>query len=237
MLKPYQTIPIEECGESLTAIPLHHFVVQSPHPYQMLGAPYELSPVDSPYYLRQEVVDRLIQAQVRLEALRRGWKILIFDAYRPIEVQRFMVDYTFADLLKQKGLTPDSLSAEQHQSLLEEVHQFWAVPSPSLATPPPHSTGAAIDVTLADADQNPVDMGSPIDEISSRSFPSHFAESCDPQEQHYHQNRQILAQLMTSAGFQQHPNEWWHFSYGDQMWAWLNRQRDDAIMMARYGRY
>ena len=25
---------------------------------------------------------------------------------------------------------------------------------------------------------------------------------------------------MTKFGFAQHPNEWWHFSYGDQLWAW-----------------
>ncbi|MDG2329833.1 MAG: M15 family metallopeptidase, partial [Synechococcus sp. cluster2_bin.44] len=22
------------------------------------------------------------------------------------------------------------------------------------------------------------------------------------------------------VGFIQHPNEWWHYSYGDQLWAW-----------------
>jgi D-alanyl-D-alanine dipeptidase len=25
---------------------------------------------------------------------------------------------------------------------------------------------------------------------------------------------------MEVAGFAQHPNEWWHFSHGDQLWAW-----------------
>ena len=25
---------------------------------------------------------------------------------------------------------------------------------------------------------------------------------------------------MRSAGFVRHPNEWWHFSHGDQLWAW-----------------
>ena len=25
---------------------------------------------------------------------------------------------------------------------------------------------------------------------------------------------------MKFSGFVQHPNEWWHFSYGDQLWAW-----------------
>lgn len=25
---------------------------------------------------------------------------------------------------------------------------------------------------------------------------------------------------MGAAGFAQHPNEWWHYSFGDQLWAW-----------------
>ena len=29
---------------------------------------------------------------------------------------------------------------------------------------------------------------------------------------------------MEQAGFVQHPNEWWHFSYGDQLWSWLNKK-------------
>ncbi|MEO1402022.1 MAG: D-alanyl-D-alanine dipeptidase, partial [Cyanobacteria bacterium J06635_1] len=35
------------------------------------------------------------------------------------------------------------------------------------------------------------------------------------------------------AGFGQHPNEWWHFSYGDQLWAWLLRKSHPQA--ARYG--
>ena len=30
---------------------------------------------------------------------------------------------------------------------------------------------------------------------------------------------------MTKFGFAQHPNEWWHFSYGDQLWAWKNKKQ------------
>ena len=38
------------------------------------------------------------------------------------------------------------------------------------------------------------------------------------------QNRRLLYHLMTSAGFANNPTEWWHFSYGDQMWAKLTNQ-------------
>ena len=236
LMKPYQSIPIQDCGESLLAIPLDYFAVESPHPYEKLGAPYHEAGVNSPYYLRQGVIQQLISAQTELNRHYPQWKIQIFDAYRPVEVQQFMVDYVFADLLQKQGLNADQLSEHQRQDILEQVYQFWAVPNLNPATPPPHSTGAAIDVTLVNEMGTVVNMGSPIDECSPRSYPDHFANSTDLQEQHYHQNRLILSEVMKQAGFQQHPNEWWHFSLGDQLWAWLENQENKGNQIARYGR-
>jgi D-alanyl-D-alanine dipeptidase len=31
---------------------------------------------------------------------------------------------------------------------------------------------------------------------------------------------------MTAAGFDRHGNEWWHFSLGDQMWAWARGEAE-----------
>ena len=76
-------------------------------------------------------------------------------------------------------------------------------------------------------------MGSPIDENSDRSNPDHFVAS-DPVA---HANRQLLLQVMTEAGFTRHWAEWWHFSLGDQMWAWLRQQSGaDSAAVAHYGR-
>lgn len=236
-MKPYQQIPILECNEPLIPIPLELFAVEVPHAYQKLGAPYPIDKADSPYYLRAGVLDRLITAQNDLQQQHPGWKILIFDAYRPVEVQQFMVDYTFAELVKAQGES-FPISAEKRQTILEQVYQFWAVPSLDPATPPPHSTGAALDITLVDRHHQPIEMGSPIDEISPRSYPNYFAKSQDVKEQQYHHHRQILKDALFAAGFQQHPNEWWHFCFGDQMWAWLSDQENPShSAFARYGRY
>jgi len=35
-----------------------------------------------------------------------------------------------------------------------------------------------------------------------------------------HLKNNLLKEIMLKFGFAQHPNEWWHFSYGDQLWAW-----------------
>jgi D-alanyl-D-alanine dipeptidase len=233
-MKLYQQIPIQECGEPLVPIPADRFMIVSPHPYQILGAPYG---DQSPYYLRQSVLERLVAAQITLQQQCPSWQIQIFDAYRPIAVQQFMVDSTFCDLVQGQGLTVDTLTPQQKHTFYEEVYQFWAPPSSDPATPPPHSTGAAVDVTLIDQSGQVVDMGSAIDEVSARSYPHHFANHPDAIAQQYHSHRQLLAEVMLQSGFQRHPNEWWHFSFGDQMWAWLCSQAHaPTSFMARYGR-
>ncbi|MEM9162145.1 MAG: M15 family metallopeptidase [Cyanobacteria bacterium P01_F01_bin.4] len=221
-MKPHYQIPIQECGDPLVPIPLNHFSIVNPHPYAALGAPYG---AHSPYFLRQTVLERLIQAQVYLQDIQPGWQIQIFDAYRPLAVQQFMVDHTYDQLLRAQNLDPQTLSVPEQQQLMAQVYQFWAPPSHAPATPPPHSTGAAIDITLIDEQQQPIPMGSEIDELSERSYPNHFASHTEPSGQRYHQHRTHLADIMHRAGFCQHPNEWWHFSYGDQLWAWSLRQR------------
>lgn len=236
-MKPYQHIKIIECSEPLVPIPAEDLAFERPHPYQKLGAPYHNSKVDSPYYLREGVVDCLRVANTHLQQHHPTWKILIFDAYRPVEVQQFMVDYTFTEIARAQGCT-FPVAEDKRQVILDKVYEFWAVPSLDRATPPPHSTGAALDITLVDENDRKIPMGSLIDEISERSYHDFFASSNQPEEQQYHRHRQILKEAMIAAGFQQHPREWWHFSYGDQMWAWLtNQQQGDSQVVARYGRY
>ena len=250
-MKPYQGIPIQECGEPLVSIPLEKFAVESPHPYEKLGASYGEK---SPYYLRQGVLQALLKAQKKLQQLYPGWLIQIFDAYRPIEVQQFMVDYTFNSVIAAQNLNLEQLSLEQRQIIWEQVYQLWAIPSDNPATPPPHSTGAAIDVTLVNIQGKTIDMGGEIDELSvpsrsasrkarpgsgtgMRSQPDYYINSTDRQAQQYHHYRQLLNQVMSAADFRRHPGEWWHFSLGDQMWAWQNNlENPHNLLNARYGR-
>ncbi|BAT51648.1 Peptidase M15D, vanX D-ala-D-ala dipeptidase [Nostoc sp. NIES-3756] len=217
-----------ECGESLVEIPLELFAVESPHPYEKLGATYGDY---SPYYLRQSVVKNLIQAQNYLELLLPLWRIQIFDGYRPVAVQQFMVDYSFATAVQERGFIETELTLQQRQEIWEAVYEIWAVPSLNEKTPPPHSTGAAVDVTLVDDSGQVVNMGSPIDELSERSHPDYYAHSEQLTHRQYHAHRQLLCDVMLKAGFQRNPKEWWHFCYGDQMWAWLSHQPS-----AMYGR-
>jgi zinc D-Ala-D-Ala dipeptidase len=229
MMKPYRQMPIAESQEPLVAIPLERFAIEVPHAYIKCGADYGGK---SPYYLRQGVLERLILAAEYLHQLHPGWKILIFDAYRPVEVQQYMVDYTFSQTIADRGLDPEQLTDAEREAIWQAVYRIWAIPSFDLATPPPHSTGAACDVTLIDDRGVEIDMGSPIDEMSDRSSPDYFIDMPI-----YHNRRQLLLQIMTHAGFLRHPAEWWHFSVGDQLWAWLkNQQQPEDPVIAYYGK-
>jgi D-alanyl-D-alanine dipeptidase len=83
-------------------------------------------------------------------------------------------------------------------------------------------------------------MGSEIDAIGAISEPDYYRRCADAlpagesrqQALQWHHNRSLLATAMATAGFCQHPNEWWHFSYGDQLWAWRS-----GHAQACYGRW
>lgn len=224
-MKAYRRLPIAECGEPLVRIPRALATPLAPHPYLAAGAPYGTL---SPWQLRSGVVEALEQAATFLP---KGLRFVLYDAYRPVAVQSFMVLEAFKAL--SGGLPPEAVCDERRALWLEKTYRIWAEPSEDPMTPPPHSTGAAIDLTLADADGMPLDMGSPIDENSDRSLPDYF-RSRDPE---IHRRREWLHQALVAAGFRRHPEEWWHFSLGDQLWAFLiGEETATPPPPARYGR-
>jgi zinc D-Ala-D-Ala dipeptidase len=235
--KAYRTVPIAECNEPLAVIPPAEFAFTDPHPYVVLGAPYAGA---SPWQLRRGVLAALLDAGRHLTARRPGWRLKLFDAYRPVAVQAFMVWREFHAQAEKRGLSvaafanPTELaqrSPDLYSLLADTVFTFWGMPSDDPRTPPPHSTGAAIDLTLQDNSRNEVDMGGAIDETTTRSYPDHYANTTSPDACLCHERRQLLNEVMTAAGFSRHVNEWWHFSLGDQMAAHAN-----SMPHAIYGR-
>ena len=214
-MRPWSPIPIEDCGEPLQALP-PALLRMEPHPYMALGAPYGAS--GNPFQLRLGVVQRLLDAQQQLVEHDPRLRLSIFDAWRPIAVQAFMVHHSIAELCRERGV--EARSGYAFDQVVADVGRFWAAPSRDPATPPPHSTGAAVDLTLSSSDGTPLAMGGEIDAIGAVSEPQHYAGREDSEARRWHQRRQLLAEVMGSAGFAQHPNEWWHYSFGDQLWAW-----------------
>jgi D-alanyl-D-alanine dipeptidase len=71
-----------------------------------------------------------------------------------------------------------------------------------------HNRGQAIDLTLADAEGNLLDMGNPFDDFSELS---HYDSDSIPKQAR--KNRKLLRKIMSKAGFKPYENEWWHFDY------------------------
>ncbi len=119
---------------------------------------------------------------------------------------------------------------ESHKEIQKEFpnkdQEFWehqtnllvAKPSP-LAN---HNCGGAVDVQLVYKENNNfVDMGTPAKAGHGYSKTQMLSnEITDTQKQ----NRKILKEAMEQAGFIWYPGEWWHYCYGDRMWAVYTRQ-------------
>ncbi|PZR04796.1 MAG: D-alanyl-D-alanine dipeptidase [Archangium gephyra] len=216
-MRQWDSVTIDEDGEPLVPLDGCPFSFEAPHPYVKLGAPYD---GHGPWFLRKSVCKRLVDAQRRLCIHRPGWKLHLFDAWRPLAVQAFMVEQTEQSLRRQ-------FPELSHEARMERVLTYWAPPNEDPKRPPPHSTGAAVDLTLMNEAGELLDMGSPFDEPTERSWPDHFQKL----DAAVHQRRMLLCRVMRDAGFVGHRQEWWHFSFGDRAWA---REMDFAC--ARYGR-
>ena len=70
-----------------------------------------------------------------------------------------------------------------------------------------HTRGSAVDLTLADADGQPLDMGTRFDFMDPRSWPD--SRDISPAQ---HENRMRLRGAMLACGFVPYEREWWHFS-------------------------
>lgn len=168
--------------------------------------------------LRRSVADKLRKVNARAGAA--GLELFLFDAWRPRAVQAYFHDVWMpAELLRR-----DSTLAGTR--LTEEVERYWAAPSSDENSPAPHATGAAIDLTLRWKDGEALWMGSLFDDVTQLAGRDRFefltADNFSFSDQEAQANRRLLHWLMTQEGFAGHPDEWWHFSWGDQMWAALS---------------
>jgi zinc D-Ala-D-Ala dipeptidase len=106
----------------------------------------ELKGAESTIFVRRSVAERIRQAQALLPA---NLKIVVFDAYRPLEVQQALYDKYYKELQAlQSGWTPEHCSIE--------TQKFVAVPSTDQARPSPHNTGGAVDLAIIKISDNTV---------------------------------------------------------------------------------
>lgn len=135
------------------------------------------------------------------ELAAQGFRMKVFDAYRPATaVQRF-VQWSVDDLdLRMKPFFyPDLEKAE----LFKRGY---------IASRSSHSRGSTVDLTLLDmATGKELDMGGPFDLFSEVSHPDYTDITS---EQSF--NRKLLRDAMLSNGFEPIDCEWWHFTLRDE---------------------
>jgi D-alanyl-D-alanine dipeptidase len=73
-------------------------------------------------------------------------------------------------------------------------------------------------------------MGTGFDSLEESSHTAYFKESADQPDITYHINRQLLYTVMVKAGFTNYPGEWWHFDFGNTVWAALS-----GLLTTKYG--
>ncbi|MGW2382363.1 M15 family metallopeptidase [Streptomyces sp. NPDC001658] len=186
-------VAVEECGEPLVDVSGSLLVDDRKHK-DSLGAEI---------HLRRGVLDRLLRAQ---SLLPDGLRLLFVEGYRPPALQRRYFE-RYADGLR--AAHPD-WDADRIRSAASRY-----VSPPEIA---PHTAGAAVDLTLADADGRELDLGTAMNASPEESEGACYTDAAGISEE-ARANRAVLGRALGAAGLVNYPTEWWHWSYGDRYWA------------------
>ena len=134
-------------------------------------------------YLRTETAQKLAEANKELNSL--GYRIKIWDAYRPYSVQKLLY-------------------------LKAPAGQKYFIADPYNTDACTHNRGTAVDITLVKLDGSPVEMPTDMDSFSHKAYADD--DSCSKQAA---KNRGILRTVMEKHGFSGIGCEWWHFNDTD----------------------
>jgi zinc D-Ala-D-Ala dipeptidase len=155
-------------------------------------------------WVRAGVAERLARVAT---ALPDGFTLVVWDAYRPLEVQAAL----FANYLSELIAVHPEMPAD---ALEDAAARYVTPPSHSLVAPPPHLTGGAVDLTLGDANGAPRDLGTGFDAF----VPEATTDAFERMDGGPRDLRRLLYWSMHAEGFTNYSEEWWHFDYGDQFW-------------------
>ena len=154
---------------------------------------YELKYATPDNFLKQAVYDcgecylrkSTAEALVKAnEAFKQlGYRIKLFDCYRPLSVQKKM------------------------WKILPGTHY---VANPAKGSK--HNRGAAVDLTLVDAQGKELNMGTPFDFFGKEAHHTYTQYSKEVLE-----NRKLLKETLDKFNFKSIYSEWWHYEYRPEM--------------------
>lgn len=186
---------IEECGEELVELSAHDKIY--------INYEKQLDPV----LLRKTVAEKILRIA---DSLPDDLMLLIHSAYRTMEQQKRLWQRS---LKIAQDAHPDA--SEKELYLLSQ--KFSSNPTTGIGGG--HQTGGAIDIEICikksfSLDFHKLDFGTEYGEHSDNT-PTYSRKITKVHKK----KRRILCKLMESENFVNYPGEWWHFSYGDKMWA------------------
>lgn len=139
------------------------------------------------------------------ESLRAsGYGLFVYEGYRSNEKQRAQWNNVVEKIKRGSPTMSDS--------------QIEMIAQKQVARPDGigggHQTGGAVDLTLCSLEGALLDMGTKYTEFNELTKTNAHAT-----DQEVRERRKVLLSTMRKFGFVNYPNEWWHYSYGDRMWA------------------
>jgi D-alanyl-D-alanine dipeptidase len=161
-----------------------------------------------PLLIRKNVFEKLIEANALLNTL--GYSLIIFDGYRSVQSQKILYE-------KEKALL------RKNNPLITEIEINKILKSRIAGGDNPlmggHTTGGAVDVGLCTSDGTIINLGTDYLEFNENTY-SHKKINNEIDEL-----RSCLRSAMEISGFINYPCEWWHFCYGDRMWAAYSKKK------------
>lgn len=131
------------------------------------------------------------------EVMKKGYRLKIFDAYRPQTAVRHFVHWA-----------KDSDDTRMKDCFYPQLDKGVLFEQGYILEHSGHSRGSTVDLTLFDCRLGrDADMGGPFDYFGELSHPDYKGIS----EEQY-KNRMFLRKVMMHHGFEPIAEEWWHFT-------------------------
>lgn len=140
------------------------------------------------------------------DLLQKGYRLKIFDAYRPQCAVDFFMEWA-----------ADTTDVRMQDYFYPELDKSVLIPQGYIAEKSGHTRGSTVDLTLFDMImEREVDMGCTFDYFGVASHPDVLPEqeigAYRPINQEQYDNRMILREAMLAHGFKPYDCEWWHFT-------------------------
>lgn len=140
------------------------------------------------------------------ELKAKGYRLKIFDAYRPQEAVDFFMEWA-----------EDLSDTRMKEYFYPELDKSVLVPQEYVARKSSHTRGSTVDLTLFDMTlEKEVDMGCTYDYFGVAShpdiLPGQEIGAYLPINEEQYRNRMILRDAMLAHGFKPYDCEWWHFT-------------------------